>query len=322
MNEDLRFFSASDLLYCYDLFRKRKLVDPAEPEPVLSQKQKIVKKLKELSERHIYRWDPHFRYSARVVCCHVVASLALYYLVMLWISYGYYISKFDKNSTDLFNALINLVLGTATDIEVTFDLFTSTIEVTHNFTGWTVTAIFAYIICTIQSLLGFKSVKYSLLKFYEGKHDSIGKPSSNVRASIGNTTFAGFVVGYLLNGFVFIWAMLYIIFLVAYLIIDQNLWDEVRWLVLKLLPVFITLLLKKIFNLVAAKFFFLQERGALLALDNFRFYSIFVYTMFFFDCVIGGISALVRLVFGLIGGLLFMPRIGYSCLGKLSKNIC
>ncbi len=181
--------------------------------------------------------------------------------------------------------------------------------------GFGVAAAVAYIICNIQCFLGLRSIKENLIKSYKGKNTSAAKLTSNTSICNGNSHFTGFLVGFLINGFVFIFGFLFLICTVIYICVQLVNFEDIKKLILKIVPVLTVLILKLVFNFICSKFFFLQQRGNVLALDNFRAYSIFVYVTFFFDCFVGTINGLVRLGLGLLGSLLFMPRIGYSFLG-------
>ena len=76
---------------------------------------------------------------------------------------------------------------------------------------------------------------------------------------------------------------------------------------LKLLPVFITLTFKQLVNRVASQFIFLNRSSKILALDNFRAFNIFLYFNFYFDCFMGIISAVIRLIKAFIIDILMIP---------------
>lgn len=181
--------------------------------------------------------------------------------------------------------------------------------------GFVVAAVVSLFICLAQTLLGLRGLKKSLLLAYKGKlrkRDDI----SNISIATGNSHFTGFLVGFLINGFLFIFAFLFAICLVIYFACEYATKEDVLHFFLKILPIIVVFIVKFVFNYICSKFIFLQERGKFLALDNFRAYSIFLYVTFFFDCFVGVIAALLRLIIGLLGSLLYMPRIGYSFLGS------
>lgn len=171
----------------------------------------------------------------------------------------------------------------------------------------------------LQSFFGLKGIKESLLLGYKGIRNQKSKTTTPVSLATGSSHFTGFLVGFLINGFLFIFLFFFVVFFALYFLF-KYLSDQILRLFLKILPVLVIFIIKFIFDFVCSRFVFLQERGKYLALDNYRAYSIFVYVTFFFDCFSGYITALLRLVIGLIGSLLFMPRIGYSFLGSQIEN--
>jgi len=76
---------------------------------------------------------------------------------------------------------------------------------------------------------------------------------------------------------------------------------------LKLLPVIITLIIKQLINRVASRFIFLNRSSKILALDNFRAFNIFLYFNFYFDCFMGIISAVIRLIISVLVALFMIP---------------
>lgn len=205
-------------------------------------------------------------------------------------------------------------------LEIKFEFDRNLIVNEEHISGFVVCVVVSYVICNIQCFLGLRSVQKSLLKLYRGQKINIALLSSNATISNGNTHFAGFLVGFLLNGFLFIFAFLFLIVLIIYYITQFSNWEQIKQIILKIVPIITVILVKFIFNFVCSRFIFLQEKSKVLALDNFRAYSVFIYITFFFDCFVGALSALIRLIIGLVGAIFFMPRIGYSFLGRQIEN--
>jgi hypothetical protein len=168
----------------------------------------------------------------------------------------------------------------------------------------------------IQTFLGLKGVQKSLLNGFKGKYDQNENKISAVSLATGNNHFTGFLVGFLINGFIFIFGFFFIICLIIYYVAQYATGQQILDTFLKILPIIVIFIVKFIFNYVCSRFIFLQDKAEYLALDNYRAYSIFLYVTFFFDCFVGVIAAFVRFVIGILGALFFMPRIGYSFLGR------
>lgn len=178
-----------------------------------------------------------------------------------------------------------------------------------------VSAVASSLVCIVQSLFGLRGIKKSLLLGYKGVKEYKTMKASNVSIARGSSHFSGYLVAFLLNGFLFIFIFFFFISFIIYFIctyFSEQIFELFLWI----LPVLLIFSLKSLFDFVCAKFIFLQEKGKYLALNNYRAYSIFVYMTFFLDCFVGYIIALLRIAIGLLGFIIFMPRIGYSFLGS------
>ena len=161
-----------------------------------------------------------------------------------------------------------------------------------------------------------KGVQKSLLNGFKGKYDQNEAKLSAVSLATGNNHFTGFLVGFLINGFIFIFGFFFIICLIIYYVAQFATGQQIFDAFLKIIPIIVIFIVKLIFNYICSRYIFLQGKAEYLALDNYRAYSIFLYVTFFFDCFVGVIAAFVRFVIGILGALFFMPRIGYSFLGR------
>lgn len=64
-----------------------------------------------------------------------------------------------------------------------------------------------------------------------------------------------------------------------------------------------------------------QDESQLFTLEHRHAYFLFVYFNFFFDCFLGILSCILRLVKSFIALVLFMPRLDYSHFGRSLENI-
>ena len=75
-------------------------------------------------------------------------------------------------------------------------------------------------------------------------------------------------------------------------------------------------MVNKCISTCAARHCFLQSRGKhFLALKNTKAYHLFLYFRFFYDCFTGMAFCFVRMVCTTLMGILFLPRLDYSCMG-------
>ena len=162
-----------------------------------------------------------------------------------------------------------------------------------------------------QCLLGLKSIQENLLKGYKGQ---LKYKTKNVQAAMGSTHFAGYLVGFLANGFVIVFIFIFLILLAIYFVF-RSYRDKFWQILLLIMPFIIVYVIKLIIDYLLTMSVFLQKNGKYLALENFRVFSLYVYFMFFLDCVWGFASAVLRVLQGIIVQVIFMPRISYNLLG-------
>jgi hypothetical protein len=269
-------------------------------------------KLRKFIRKYVYKWHDEFRFSSRIINTHVVAVLALYYFMLDWLLFGY--------------ILIQALMGTVSDAlygllfvfdEIEINIPFEPILVQESYViGFILSSIVSFCICLIQVFLGIKNIQQDLILLYRGRNYALTKKLNNTAIATGHNQFAGFLVGFIINGFLFIFIFFFLICLIIYYCTQYVSIDMVGQFVLKLVPILVVLIIKILFNFFFSKFVFLQERGKHLAVDNYRAYSVFLYVLFFFDCFVGALNAFVRMIIGLLASIFFMPRIGYSFLGR------
>lgn len=72
---------------------------------------------------------------------------------------------------------------------------------------------------------------------------------------------------------------------------------------------------------IFAKYVFLQRESKILALNNFRSFNVFTYFYFYHDCLMGYLSAILRIVSTVISSILMMPRKLLEKLLLFSKSL-
>lgn len=98
-------------------------------------------------------------------------------------------------------------------------------------------------------------------------------------------------------------------------------------ILLKAVPVICVIVMKQFITRIASRVIFLNRKSTILAIDNFRAFNIFLYFNFFFDCFMGVVSAIIRLVKSVVLNIVMMPSIlghfltGINSLLKAAKII-
>ena len=83
-----------------------------------------------------------------------------------------------------------------------------------------------------------------------------------------------------------------------------------------LISILIFKLISRLIGNTAAKYFFVQKNARVLALKNLKFYSLFLYFKFFYDCFTGIAFCMLRMLTATAFSILFMPRLDYSFMGR------
>jgi hypothetical protein len=83
---------------------------------------------------------------------------------------------------------------------------------------------------------------------------------------------------------------------------------------------FILVLLIEIIRDKIIKKVFLVPNTRILALDNFKIYNISLFISFIFDCFMGFVSAIFRMIKSSLISIIMMPRISYGFIGRLFEN--
>jgi hypothetical protein len=197
----------------------------------------------------------------------------------------------------------------------------------------------ALLVCIVQYLLSIKECREHIMQVNRGKciYITQRKNLSNGKIAAGSFHFGGFLTvsspkfivllfiriipsyyfkGYLVWGFLILMFSFIIIGLLV-IFVRYFVGLEIFLRILRLLvPALVAFILKYIIELLFSRIVFLHRGSKILAIDNFQSFNIFLYFNFFFDCFIGVISAIIRIIKTIAAAIIMMPRIGYSFLGR------
>ncbi|UJR38048.1 hypothetical protein I4U23_030730 [Adineta vaga] len=173
-------------------------------------------------------------------------------------------------------------------------------------------------IMIIQLTILLANIRRNLLQAFRGDDSEIPRRhrANYLNYALGNFHFAGYFIGFLVWGFAIIAIFSTIIsaFVGALFIFDKV--KIMELIITSVTPPLLLFLFKKYLNLFLAQYVFLQDFGDVLAMDNRRFLMIFLYFNFYLDAFLGLISSIFRLIFSVIGGIIYMCRLDYSTLGR------
>jgi hypothetical protein len=127
--------------------------------------------------------------------------------------------------------------------------------------------------------------------------------------------FGGYLTGYLIWGF---FIQYFIIVLIGFILIVleilvRNIFVKI---LLILIPSISAFIFRQLIEFFGSEIIFLKRNTKILAIDNFRAFNVFLYFNFFFDCFIGIVSAIMRLLIAFIAAIFMMPRIAYRFMGR------
>jgi hypothetical protein len=311
---------------------------PQPPQSVNNQQkyEPKVETKKSFFRKHIYDWNPNFKFTSRFISAHIVAFLALFHFSMFILYKLIYFSFFLNRQTSFIN-FDNLANYTIADLtcslgeeycfkEIKWPLPIPTKydkSFVPNTTALLIIPFFgALVICHIHLLLGIRDTKKHLLEIFKGKCDFLPKKCTLTNEYIAGSSFhyGGYLTGYVIWGFIIQYVSFVLLGII--IIIVKSSFGDYAFLhtFLKLLPILLVAIFKRVIYQITTRVF-LQKNTKILALDNFRAFNILLFFIFFFDCfILGIIEALIRLVKVVIFSILYMPRIAYGFFGRLLEK--
>ncbi len=284
-------------------------------------------------KRKVYNSQVNFKFSSRFINAHVVAVVTLFYffisLIYQLIRFTLFVDNYLPDdifqqgyiTIDSFAILCyfgpdfcvsGLQNTSFYDIAIPDKVRVLGPQIRNALTpGLIVPACVALVICLLQVFLGIKDFQTHLLKIYRGKCNYLPVRSKLANTSIAQSAFhfGGYVVGYLIWGYIILMVVciiVAIIITILYFFIGGQIFLSFFY---KILPVIVALVLRTLVNKLASNFVFLNRKSKILAVDNFRAYTVFLYFNYYFDCFMGVVSAVIRIIKSATAGLIMMPRI-------------
>ncbi|ESO88544.1 hypothetical protein LOTGIDRAFT_165326 [Lottia gigantea] len=174
--------------------------------------------------------------------------------------------------------------------------------------------VFAIFVNLISILHTMTSYRKNLRNLHNGIHTHIPATNkrSNTKLLVGSMRYAGYQVGYIAWGFVIQCILFFLLFMIIWALVDlKGMFIRLlRWL----WPFILQVVFINVLQIVLAKFLFLQEKGAHLALENRRMLFTFTYFMFFYNIFVGLVSCFLRIFKTIVMGAVLLPRLDHSTL--------
>ncbi|XP_065910607.1 stimulated by retinoic acid gene 6 protein-like [Dysidea avara] len=262
-----------------------------------------------------YGFDPSFHYPLGFSSAILISAICIYQLAILLTIFQLSTSRWLSNVLENFEDLITALSDSTThnlytyihDISVLLEVVAPLVPIT------------AGLFCLTLMFLMLINVRENVKQLC--KSDSSFLPEKKLMPSqmMGSAMrYIGYQVGY----FVWTWVIgilvLYVSVVLAFIYVLLLRIDHeavISWTATLLVPVLISTVLYY-GQVYFIKYFFLEDRGITLSLNNVKFFHWFQFMMIFFNIVVGLFSALTRNIYSLSFGLLLMPRLDHTVMMK------
>ncbi|CAF3443085.1 unnamed protein product [Rotaria sp. Silwood1] len=275
-----------------------------------------------LIPKFIYEWRDDFQFSTRVLCLYSSIFFLLFFVTVdACVGILPILNTMQPNLQTLVESIINLVdsiINLFSNNGDNQDPVSLTFPLPNLVKSYYCAVTMTVTIIVIQLIVFLANIRRNLLQVYRGDDSEIPRRqrSQYVTYATGNFHFAGYFIGYLIWGFIIIafFSTIFCVSIGAFITFGNV---KVLEKILKfILPSLLLVTFKVFLNKLLAQYVFLQHYGDVLALDNRRFFMIFIYFNFFLDAFLGFISSILRFVKSIIGATFYMCRLDYSPLGR------
>ncbi|XP_025079236.1 receptor for retinol uptake stra6-like isoform X2 [Pomacea canaliculata] len=294
--------------YVSKLFRKPKVKKSVEGSKLITVKAFLIR----LVYRFLYHSKKGFRYPSRILSVMLVGTMVIYTIAFEVLVIAPALLDFCRHQPAVIRADPN-----ATDTSGDFVCNISNVLRTCVITG----VVLATLVSLLNVLHMLSSYRRNILALYRGDHSHIPPASvdSNVSHCINSIKFGGFQVGYMVWGFVIQSVILTLICVILAIFVLLIAADVTAWVIAILeyiWPIVVIFIVILVVQKLLAKFVFLQDSGAYLALDNRSIFFNFTYFMFFYNIFLGVASCLLRILKAIAIGIFFLSRLDNSTLSR------
>ena len=251
----------------------------------------------------IYQSHPYFHYSKQILNIYIIAGMLIYYLTLNILQNGFHFMEKVYN----FTSIPLLILFDELDLPEG--------KPSHLKYPMIIASLLTAMIYSVQLFFGMRKYQKNMLDAYKGRFLDIPPRSSLAKRRFLSKSihYPGYCIAYLIFGYLIIGNVLFLL-IITLNILCRHLFllEEFSKISIPLLAFY---LIKLIIQWFLSRIFFLQINSTIV-LKNLRFYFVFTYFNFFFDCFLGIISCLFRLTKAWIATLIYLSRLDYSPLGR------
>ncbi|CAF2102485.1 unnamed protein product [Rotaria magnacalcarata] len=273
--------------------------------------------------RFIYEWRDDFRFSSRVVCVYTAAFLLIFFLTtQLCVRLTPTINQVQEICQRLVDFMSAVTSASDDDLENNENQ-PSDFPLPNFVRPFLVAFITAACIIIIQLLVMLAGIRRNLLQAYRGDDSEIPRrvSSANVNYVTGTFHFAGYLIGYVIVGYIFLAVFLFIIIMSIDAFITYGSVKFLESILRIIVPTSLLVIFKIYLNKFLSKYIFLQYHGDVLSINNRRVFMVFIYFNFFLDAFLGFIASILRILRSIVGGIIYMCRLDYSPLGRKLESI-
>ncbi|CAF3476579.1 unnamed protein product [Rotaria sp. Silwood1] len=271
----------------------------------------------------IYTWRDDFRFSSRVVSVYTSVLLLLYFLTIQFCVQGPpLLGTIRKNSQELANLFSKLINSPDPNLQLNENP-SSDFPLPDFVRTYLIAFIAALFITFIQLLIMLAGIRRNLLQAYRGDDCEIPRriSSENINYITGTFHFAGYLIGYVIVGYIFLAIFLFIILISIDAFIIYGSVKTLETILKIIIPTLLLVFFKMYLNKILGQYVFLQRAGEVLSINNRRALMIFLYFNFFLDAFLGFVAAIMRILRSIASEILYMCRLDYSPLGRKLETI-
>ncbi|CAF0928868.1 unnamed protein product [Rotaria sordida] len=275
-----------------------------------------------LIPKFIYEWRDDFQFSSRILCLYSSIFFLLFFItVQACVEVVPTLNTVQQAlqiTVDEIINLINSIIDTFSNNDDNEDKVPLSFPLPNLVKTYLCAVAMTVTLIIIQLIVFLVNIRRNLLQVYRGDDSEIPRRqrAKYISYATGNFHFAGYFIGFFIWGFIIIALFSTIVCASIGAFITYGSVKALEKVLKFIVPSILLITFKLFLNKLLAQYVFLQHYGDVLAVNNRRFYMIFIYFNFFLDAFLGFISAILRFVKSIIGATLYMCRLDYSALGR------
>lgn len=255
----------------------------------------------------IYQSHPYFQYSKQILNIYIIACLLIYHLTLNILQHGFHFMAkiYQFTSIPLLILFDELDLPEGKPLHLKYPIIIATF----------LTAM----IYSAQLFFGMRKYQENMLDAYKGRFIDIPPRSSLVKHRFLSKSihYPGYCIAYLIFGYLIIGNVFFVLIMISNILFRHLvLLEEFSKI---FIPILAFYLIKLIIQWFLSRTF--SPSNKTIRLKNLRFYFVFTYFNFFFDCFLGIISCFFRLSKSWFITLIYLSRLDYSPCGRALEKL-